>query len=73
MRVMVNGPIRVFRTLQGLTQRDLATRLGRSQGWLSLIERGHLRPSDEDLQRLAIELHVETVFLLPEGRQRVAP
>ncbi len=69
---MINGPIRLFRTLQGLTQGELAVRLGRSQGWLSLIERGHLTPSNQDLERLAKELHVEMIFLLPEGQRRAA-
>ena len=64
---MINGPIRFFRTLQGFTQGELAMRLGRSQAWLSLIERGHLTPSIADLERLAHELHVDVVILLPVG------
>jgi len=39
--------IRMRRIFQGLSQAELARRIGKSMGWVSLVERGYLRPTPE--------------------------
>lgn len=62
------GPqIRTFRRVSNITGYDLARRIGRSAGWLSLVERGHFTPSTEDLKRIAAALDVPLATLLPKS------
>jgi len=45
----INRYLKAERVLHGLTQAQLAERLGRSQTWLSELERGQLQPNDVDV------------------------
>jgi transcriptional regulator with XRE-family HTH domain len=55
--------MRLFRALRGLSQAEVAHSIGRSQAWLSQIERGYLEPSSSDLDKLALALRVDASFL----------
>lgn len=50
--------VKTFREAAGLTQKELASSLGYSYGWVSNVENGHLRPRPEQVTALehAIEL-----------------
>lgn len=48
--------LRVKRVLVGFSQAELAKRVGKSSAWLSLVERGYLRPSPEMFRRLQAAL-----------------
>jgi transcriptional regulator with XRE-family HTH domain len=65
--------LRVLRAERGLRQRDLARRIGLSQGTYSLIESGDRPPTDEDRAALARVLKVEDEALgfgeLPAGQR----
>ena len=50
--------MKVQRFLRGVNQHELAAEIGRSQAWLSLVERGLHRPSKGDLDRLGDALGV---------------
>lgn len=51
--------LKVARAEKDLTQWDLALKAGVSQAKVSLIERGHIVPSDDDRQRMAAALGLE--------------
>lgn len=51
--------LRLKRLLLGLNQAELARRVGKSPAWLSLVERGYLRPDTEVLARLNASLKGE--------------
>lgn len=55
---------------QGLTQQQLADRLGVRQWWVSKRLRGHVQVSADELVRLAEALGVEPAQLLPKSRRR---
>lgn len=63
MQTVVLSPIRLLRLHSGLTQKQLAARIDRSHGWLSLAERGFLTPSPGDVEALAVELGVSPEIL----------
>jgi transcriptional regulator with XRE-family HTH domain len=48
--------LRLRRILAGLSQVELAWRVGKSAGWMSLVERGYLRPAPDMLARLKASL-----------------
>jgi len=60
--------IRRIRRALNLTQLQLATRIGRSTSWLSLLESGLApMPDRRSLERLAVELGVSLDSLVSEG------
>jgi transcriptional regulator with XRE-family HTH domain len=60
--------IRAIRKRRGLTQAELARRIGRSAGALSAVERGRTPPGFDILRRLAAVLGVSIVdFFQPAG------
>lgn len=68
--------LRALRKSRGLTLSDLATRMDRSVGWLSQVERDISEPSMEDIKRLAaiLRVSVSTFFgqtPAPEGEAGV--
>lgn len=48
--------LRLKRVLVGMSQAELARRVGKSPAWLSLVERGYLRPVPDMLARLKASL-----------------
>ena len=56
MRKDVPQRIRLFRRLANLSQRDIAAALGRSQGWMSLVECGYRELTPQELTALASAL-----------------
>jgi putative transcriptional regulator len=65
--------LRDYRLTLGLSQAQLARRLGMKQPAISLIERGRRRPSATLLHRLADMFHVdtETLFLLSHSSAKL--
>ncbi len=57
-------PLRVLREARGLSQRDLARRVGMSHKTLSRLEADRHRPRPETLRRLAVALDVSPSILL---------
>lgn len=55
---MLNENIKRFRKEKGLTQKDLADKVGISGAFMSLIEKGVNNPSDENLKKIADVLGV---------------
>ena len=45
--------LRAFRVLYGLNQEELARIVGRSQAWVSRVERGQLLPQKEQARKIA--------------------
>lgn len=56
--------IRQARIACGLTQRELSVRLGKSDGWVGLVENGIRRPTLDTLVGLCYELNVSCNALL---------
>jgi len=69
MIAMVNRLLKSARAMKGLTQSDLAERIGRSQSWLSQIEQGMLQPSEVDQALIcrALGASPDAVFPLLDG------
>ncbi len=59
----LGADLRALRKSKGLTLTDLADRTGKSVGWLSQIERGISKLSDEDVDRLAEVFDVPPTLL----------
>lgn len=59
----LGADLRSLRKTRGLTLHDLATRLDRSVGWLSQVERDLSTPSISDLRHLASALNVSVSML----------
>lgn len=59
----LGADLRALRKARGITLNDLATRLGRSVGWLSQVERDLSSPSITDLRHLAQALDVPVSLL----------
>jgi transcriptional regulator with XRE-family HTH domain len=59
----LGADLRALRKSRGLTLSDLATRLDRSVGWLSQVERDLSEPSVNDLRLIAAELSVPISLL----------
>ena len=57
-KTRASGPLRRLREKAGLSQYDVAVALGRHQPWVSLVERGYVRPTDDDVRHLARLLDV---------------
>ncbi len=55
--------IRAIRRLADKPGYALAREIGRSAGWVSLVERGHFTPSEQDLARIARALNVPVASL----------
>jgi len=53
-----NNIFRFYRRLTERSQREVAGALGRTQAWLSAIERNAAQPSRADAVRLADELSI---------------
>ena len=51
--------VRLRRVLLGMSQAELARRVGKSPAWMSLVERGYLRPEPPMLARLKASLNDE--------------
>lgn len=67
----LGADLRALRKTKGLTLTDLAGRLGKSVGWLSQIERGLSKLSEEDIDRLAEVFDVPSSLLgRREGEDR---
>jgi len=59
--------VKLLRKSNNYTQKQLAKKIGVSQGWISLIESKGLVPSYPILYILADALHTTTGYLLPEN------
>jgi len=59
----IGADLRALRKMRGLTLSDLATRLDRSVGWLSQVERDLSEPSVSDLRQIAAQLGVPISLL----------
>jgi len=44
---MDDSQLRIKRILLGLSQHEIARRVGRSAAWISLVERGYVKPKNE--------------------------
>lgn len=53
----------IFRRLSGLSQWELARRVGRTQPWISQIEAGHITPTYKDAKKLARVLKIDVSLL----------
>ncbi|MBA6440631.1 helix-turn-helix domain-containing protein [Streptomyces asiaticus] len=62
--------IREYRTLRGMTVRELADRAGVSTGLISQVERGVTDPSLETMRRIAEALDTPLFNLFQEGDQQ---
>ena len=58
--------IRAFRKLKRIQQVEFAKRIGISVTVLGRIERGERIPTDEQLQKIADELHIDVEELMGE-------
>lgn len=61
VRRLVEGenPIRAWRRHRGLTQGELAKRVGRSQSFIAMVEKGDRQPAVPVLARIAQALDVD--------------
>ena len=57
-KVLTAEQILAARKLQGISQRNLAEKLGKSQSWIRDLESGRLSPQPEDRLRLRTLLKV---------------
>ncbi len=59
-------PLRLVlaRQLNGLTQSALATRLGVSQAWISMLEGTTGQPTEEQLKQIAAQLQCTSLMRL---------
>ena len=62
--------LQALRTGAGLTQKDLALRVGCAQSEISRIERGERRVSVARLQQLAVALEIPAARLLEDRASR---
>lgn len=62
--------VRDLRKHRGLTLGELATRINRSVGFLSQVERGLSRPTVEDLTAISETLNVPTTYFYAKGKPR---
>lgn len=66
----LGADLRTLRKARGLTLADLATRLGRSVGWLSQVERDLSAPSITDLRHIGEALDVPVSMLFAHAPAR---
>lgn len=62
--------VRDLRKHRGLTLGELATRINRSVGFLSQVERGLSRPTVEDLTAISETLNVPTTYFYTRSKPR---
>ncbi|MFW2543084.1 helix-turn-helix domain-containing protein [Primorskyibacter sp. 2E107] len=62
MSSQVGSDIRAMRRSRKMTLQSLSDAIGRSPGWLSLIERGQAQPSIRDLEQVAALFDVNISF-----------
>jgi len=71
--VALEGPIgervRIYRGRRGLSQKELAGLIGRSESWLSQVERGVASPSIASVQRIAraLDTSIAELFAADES------
>ena len=58
------NPIKVYREYRGLTQKQLAAKIGIQRGYLAEIERGRKSGSVKTLKALAEALNVNLILIL---------
>ncbi len=58
------NPIKVYREYRGLTQKQLADKIGIQRGYLAEIERGRKSGSVKTLKALAEALNVDLILIL---------
>lgn len=61
--LIIGGRLRALREQMGLTQREVADRVGMTDGGYSSVERGHARMFVTDIPRFARALGVEAAYL----------
>jgi transcriptional regulator with XRE-family HTH domain len=59
------NPLRGRRAALGLSQPEVASRMGKSPSWLSLIENGHYIPTEDEKNRLAAILDCGVAEIFP--------
>ncbi|MCY1018302.1 helix-turn-helix domain-containing protein [Pyxidicoccus sp. MSG2] len=70
---MLGAASRAARVRMGLTQADVAERIGMASEVYGRLERGHMLPSVQNLRRLCVVLHVPPHELLGLGEDLSAP
>ncbi len=65
----VGSDIRAMRRSRRMTLQNLADAIGRSPGWLSLIERGQAQPAINDLRQIAALFDVNISFFFRSSGQ----
>ncbi len=65
----VGADIRAIRRSRGMTLQRLSGAVGRSPGWLSLVERGQAQPSIRDLEQIAKVFGVNISFFFRSSGQ----
>ena len=60
----IKDNIRHYRIIKGVSQEFLAKKLGKSQNWISKLEKGEIRVNDEIINRIAWVLDLEKDMLL---------
>ncbi len=65
----VGSDIRAMRRLRKMTLQNLSDAIGRSPGWLSLIERGQAQPAINDLRQIATLFDVNISFFFRSSGQ----
>lgn len=63
---MLNENIKKYRKLMGITQKELADMVGISGAFMSLIEKGTNKPSEDNLKKIANALSISVDNLLQE-------
>ena len=69
MSKRVHSRLRAARVLQGLTQTDLAKRIGRSMAYVGRLESYVVKPSDLEASIIARALRVDPNYLFPKEPQ----
>ncbi|MBT9385242.1 helix-turn-helix domain-containing protein [Pseudooceanicola sp. CBS1P-1] len=72
MNTQVGDDIRALRKSRGMTLQQLAEAVGRSAGWLSLIERGNADPAIRDLEQIAALFGVNISFFFRSASREAA-
>ncbi|NTX05981.1 helix-turn-helix transcriptional regulator [Myxococcus sp. CA051A] len=70
---MLGAAARAARVRMGLTQADVAERIGMASEVYGRLERGHMLPSVQNLRRLCVVLNVPPHQLLGLGDDLAAP
>ncbi len=70
---MLGAAARAARVRMGLTQADIAERIGMASEVYGRLERGHMLPSVQNLRRLCVVLNVPPHELLGLGEGFAAP